>query len=207
MWGFRSRSPWPRPAARTCIDVSPDAVGASLAGDSYISDVAVREARAARRRRRSRGDYRPSPIGDCDDIVICVPTPLSGTASRTSRRDRRDRGDRRAPARGPPRRAGVDDLPGDDARRLAAALEQASGLVAGVDFHLAMSPERIDPGRADYTMRTTPKVVGGLTPPAPSAPARSTSRPSTRSCRSRRPRRPSSRSCSRTSSAPSTSRS
>src|SRR4029077_4378768 len=35
---------------------------------------------------------------------------------------------------------------------------------AGRDFHLAMSPERIDPGRTDYTIRTTPKVVGGLTP-------------------------------------------
>ena len=34
----------------------------------------------------------------------------------------------------------------------------------GEDFHLAMSPERIDPGRTDYTIRTTPKVVGGLTP-------------------------------------------
>jgi UDP-N-acetyl-D-glucosamine dehydrogenase len=40
---------------------------------------------------------------------------------------------------------------------------EAGGLVAGEDFHLAMSPERIDPGRTDYTIRTTPKVVGGLT--------------------------------------------
>ena len=43
-------------------------------------------------------------------------------------------------------------------------LERASGLVAGSDFHLAMSPERIDPGRTDYTVRTMPKIVGGLTP-------------------------------------------
>ena len=34
---------------------------------------------------------------------------------------------------------------------------------AGTDFHLAFSPERIDPGRTDYTIRTTPKLVGGLT--------------------------------------------
>jgi UDP-N-acetyl-D-glucosamine dehydrogenase len=35
--------------------------------------------------------------------------------------------------------------------------------VAGRDFHLAFSPERVDPGRTDYTLRTTPKIVGGLT--------------------------------------------
>ena len=40
---------------------------------------------------------------------------------------------------------------------------EESGLVAGRDFHLAFSPERVDPGRTDYTLRTTPKVVGGLT--------------------------------------------
>ena len=36
--------------------------------------------------------------------------------------------------------------------------------MAGVDFHLAFSPERVDPGRTDYTTKTTPKVLGGLTP-------------------------------------------
>jgi len=40
---------------------------------------------------------------------------------------------------------------------------EESGLAAGSDFSLAFSPERVDPGREDYTMRTTPKVVGGLT--------------------------------------------
>ena len=43
-------------------------------------------------------------------------------------------------------------------------LEASSGLKPGVDFHLAMSPERIDPGRTEYTVRTTPKLVGGITP-------------------------------------------
>jgi UDP-N-acetyl-D-glucosamine dehydrogenase len=41
---------------------------------------------------------------------------------------------------------------------------EEGGLTAGVDFHLAMSPERIDPGRTDFTVHTTPKVMGGLTP-------------------------------------------
>jgi UDP-N-acetyl-D-glucosamine dehydrogenase len=43
-------------------------------------------------------------------------------------------------------------------------LEERSGLVAGEDFHLAMSPERVDPGRTDWTTKSTPKIVGGLTP-------------------------------------------
>jgi len=40
---------------------------------------------------------------------------------------------------------------------------EESGMVAGIDFNLAFSPERVDPGRTDYTLRNTPKVVGGLT--------------------------------------------
>ena len=53
--------------------------------------------------------------------------------------------------------------PGTTRERLLPILEQ-SGLKAGRDFHLAFSPERIDPGRTDYTVRTTPKLVGGITP-------------------------------------------
>jgi UDP-N-acetyl-D-glucosamine dehydrogenase len=43
-------------------------------------------------------------------------------------------------------------------------LLEESGQVAGEDFALAFSPERVDPGRTDYTIRNTPKIVGGLTP-------------------------------------------
>ena len=43
-------------------------------------------------------------------------------------------------------------------------LERGSGLAAGDDFHLAFSPERIDPGNTVYGLRNTPKVVGGYTP-------------------------------------------
>jgi UDP-N-acetyl-D-glucosamine dehydrogenase len=53
--------------------------------------------------------------------------------------------------------------PGTTRERLVPLLEE-SGLAAGKDFHVAFSPERVDPGREDYTLRNTPKVVGGLTP-------------------------------------------
>jgi UDP-N-acetyl-D-glucosamine dehydrogenase len=52
--------------------------------------------------------------------------------------------------------------PGTTRERVAPLLEE-SGLAAGRDFHLAFSPERIDPGRRDFTLRNTPKVIGGLT--------------------------------------------
>ena len=49
--------------------------------------------------------------------------------------------------------------PGTTRERLAPLLER-SGLRAGVDFNLAFSPERVDPGRTDFTLANTPKVVG-----------------------------------------------
>jgi UDP-N-acetyl-D-glucosamine dehydrogenase len=51
--------------------------------------------------------------------------------------------------------------PGTTRERLVPILER-SGLAAGTDFHVAFSPERIDPGRTDYSVRTTPKIVGGI---------------------------------------------
>jgi len=52
--------------------------------------------------------------------------------------------------------------PGTTRERLVPRLEE-SGLAAGRDFHVAFSPERVDPGRTDFTLRNTPKVLGGLT--------------------------------------------
>ena len=54
--------------------------------------------------------------------------------------------------------------PGTTRERLRPILETGSGLTAGKDFHLAFSPERVDPGREDWTTQNTPKIVGGLTP-------------------------------------------
>jgi UDP-N-acetyl-D-glucosamine dehydrogenase len=52
--------------------------------------------------------------------------------------------------------------PGTTREVLQPILEAGSGLTAGVDFHLAFAPERVDPGRTDWTTQSTPKVVGGI---------------------------------------------
>ena len=69
--------------------------------------------------------------------------------------------------------------PGTTRERLVPLLEE-SGLAAGRDFHVAYSPERVDPGRVDFTLRNTVKVVGGVTPRAPMPRGGSMSRSATR---------------------------
>jgi UDP-N-acetyl-D-glucosamine dehydrogenase len=54
--------------------------------------------------------------------------------------------------------------PGTTTKTLRPLLEQASGLTAGEDFFLVFAPERIDPGNTRYTVKNTPKIVGGVTP-------------------------------------------
>jgi UDP-N-acetyl-D-glucosamine dehydrogenase len=103
-------------------------------------------------------------LHEAEAILICVPTPLTAN---------------REPELGPllsaaGALAGViragqtivlesTTFPGTTRDYMVPLLEE-SGLRAGEDFALAFSPERVDPGRTDYTIRTTPKLVGGLTP-------------------------------------------
>jgi UDP-N-acetyl-D-glucosamine dehydrogenase len=100
----------------------------------------------------------------CDAVIICLPTPLNAnrepdlTLVETATQQ----------LAGHLQKGQLVVLesttyPGTTRDVLAPILEDGSGLKAGVDFHLAFSPERVDPGRVDFTTRTTPKVVGGLT--------------------------------------------
>ena len=111
---------------------------------------------------RATADY--ADLAACDAVIICVPTPL--TSSRepdlTYLLDAGDGARRRCCSRAswscssrPPTRA----PPASGCCRSS----RSPGSSAGSDFHLAFSPERIDPGRTDYTVRTTPKLVGGIT--------------------------------------------
>ncbi|MGH2950439.1 MAG: nucleotide sugar dehydrogenase, partial [Solirubrobacterales bacterium] len=100
---------------------------------------------------------------DCDAVLICVPTPLANQREP----DLTYIADAGRSLAGVLREGQLVVLesttyPGTTRDRLRPILEE-SGLAAGRDFHLAYSAERIDPGRTDFEIRTTPKVVGGLT--------------------------------------------
>lgn len=135
------------------------------AGRSYIQDVDG----AALKRVVNQGLIHATPeyaaVEDCDAILICLPTPLN--ANREPDLTLVKNATRELAAhvrRGQLVTLESTTYPGTTREELAPILEAGSGLKAGVDFHLAFSPERVDPGRTDYTTKTTPKVIGGLTP-------------------------------------------
>ncbi len=109
---------------------------------------------------------------ESDAVVIAVGTPLT-------RQREPDLGQIRSAAASlaPHLRRGhlvvleSTTYPGTTREVLQPILEQGSGLRAGPDFHLAFAPERVDPGRTDWTTQTTPKVVGGIDPESTKAAA------------------------------------
>ena len=131
------------------------------AGESDVEDVP--SARLARLGDAFEPTNDPAALARCDALLICVPTPLANQRAP-------DLSYISAAARtlaGVLREGQVVVLesttyPGTTRDHLQPLLEE-SGLRAGADFHLAYSPERIDPGRSDHTIATTPKVIGGIT--------------------------------------------
>jgi UDP-N-acetyl-D-glucosamine dehydrogenase len=153
-------------AGRTvvCIEADGRKVDAIGRGESYVEDVPAADLAALVEdgKLTATGDY--AVTGGADAVLVCLPTPLS-------RNREPDLSIITAATREIARHLRAGQLivlesttyPGTTRDVLRPILE-SGGLVAGEDFNLAMSPERIDPGRTDYTIRTTPKVVGGLTP-------------------------------------------
>src|SRR3954468_18454735 len=143
------------------IGVDTGQTAALRAGCSHIEDIPDDRLRALLD--RCEFTTRFVELHEAEAILVCVPTPLN-------RNREPDLGPLLAAAQS---LAGVvargqvvilesTTFPGTTRQHLVPMLEE-SGLQAGVDFALAFSPERVDPGRTDYTLRTTPKVVGGLT--------------------------------------------
>jgi UDP-N-acetyl-D-glucosamine dehydrogenase len=143
------------------VDLDARKVEAIAKGESYVGDVSPEALAEVGERIHATSRY--APLEQADAVLICVPTPLT-------RNREPDLGPLIDAARA---LAGVlrsDQLvvlesttyPGTTREHVAPLLEE-SGLAAGRDFNLAYSPERVDPGRTDFTLRTTPKVVGGLT--------------------------------------------
>ncbi|MEA2448653.1 MAG: UDP-N-acetyl-D-glucosamine dehydrogenase, partial [Thermoleophilaceae bacterium] len=144
------------------LDVAQQRVDAINRGESFIEDVSSE--RLAALGENLRATRRYADLAHADAVIIAVPTPLTPN---------------REPDLGPLIGAGRSlaavlqkgqlivlestTYPGTTREQLVPLLEE-SGLAAGSDFNVAFSPERVDPGRTDYTLRNTPKVVGGLTP-------------------------------------------
>lgn len=144
------------------LDVSSSVVATLNNGASHVDDVSD-AAVATMLDAGFLATTNGSELGKADAVVICVPTPLSDDGGP-------DLGPVRAAARVISRELTHGMLvvlesttyPGTTEEVLAPILEE-SGLKAGVDFNLAFSPERIDPGNATFGVRNTPKVVGGYT--------------------------------------------
>jgi UDP-N-acetyl-D-glucosamine dehydrogenase len=143
------------------LDADPLKIDALNEGRSYIEDVPSEHLAALDGRLTATSRY--PDLSSCDAIILCVPTPL--TSSREPDLSHMvDAATSLATVLQKGQLVVLESTtyPGTTRERLKPILEE-SGLAAGRDFHLAFSPERIDPGRTDYTIRTTPKIVGGLT--------------------------------------------
>lgn len=146
------------------IDVVDEKVAAVRRGISHIEDVPSARLAPLVEAGMLRAATDLHELPGLEAIIICLPTPLDEHREP-------DLGAVLGAARdiAPQLRRGQlvvlesTTYPGTTRDDLAPLLEE-HGLVAGRDFHLAFSPERVDPGREDWTTRTTPKVVGGLTP-------------------------------------------
>ncbi|HWW66760.1 MAG TPA: nucleotide sugar dehydrogenase [Solirubrobacterales bacterium] len=144
-----------------CLDVDPRKVQALSEGRSYIEDISDDILTPLRDRLRPTSDY--ADVASCNAVIVCVPTPLSG--SREPDLTYLLESATALSAVLQPEQLVVlesTSYPGTTRERLMPILEE-SGMAAGRDFHLAFSPERIDPGRTDYSIATTPKLLGGLT--------------------------------------------
>jgi UDP-N-acetyl-D-glucosamine dehydrogenase len=145
-------------------DVEAGVVDGINRGESHIGDVPSGELKKLVDEGRIRATLDMAAAAEAEAVVIALPTPLS------SQREPdltivRGAVEELAPhlRRGQLIVLESTTYPGTTREVLQPILE-SNGLKAGEDFHLAFSPERVDPGRADWTTHNTPKVVGGLTP-------------------------------------------
>jgi UDP-N-acetyl-D-glucosamine dehydrogenase len=144
------------------FDIDPSKIAKLRRGQSYVKDVTAQRLRAVRGRFTATADF--DRLAEVDSVNICVPTPLRKT------RDP-DVSYIVAAVEEIKQRLHRDQLvilesttyPGTTDELILPRLE-STGLKVGVDFYLAFSPERVDPGNARFQTANIPKVVGGVTP-------------------------------------------
>ncbi len=144
------------------IDIDEERVAAVREGRSYLVDVPASRYDEVEGRLNAGADY--AAVADLDALTICVPTPLSKTRTPdisyivSAAEEVAEN-----------LRAGQlivlqsTTYPGTTEEIVLPILER-SGLEVGVDFFLGYAPERVDPGNREFSIRTTPKLVAGMTP-------------------------------------------
>jgi UDP-N-acetyl-D-glucosamine dehydrogenase len=145
------------------VDVSPEVVESINRGESHIKDVPSDVLKPHVDSGAIRATTEFAEVADTQAILLAVPTPLS-------RQREPDVSYIQSAGRSiaPHLRAGQvvvlesTTYPGTTRDVLQPILEAGSGLTAGTDFHLAYSPERVDPGNTQWSTKSTPKVVGGV---------------------------------------------
>jgi UDP-N-acetyl-D-glucosamine dehydrogenase len=146
------------------VDVDADRVAAIGRGESYVEDVAADALASAIEAGTLTATTDYDAVREADAVLIALPTPLSpnrqpdlsfivAAAEQLTTRLRR----------GQLVVLESTTYPGTTREELLPRFA-ATGLEVGKDFFLAFSPERVDPGRTDWTVKTTPKIVGGITP-------------------------------------------
>jgi len=146
------------------IDTSVDRVKRVRELKSYVADVSNRDIGAVIRAGRFEVSTDFSRLAHAEVVIICVPTPLKRkytpdvsfilSAVKSAARFLR---------KGALVILESTTYPGTTEELIKPELEK-SGMKAGRDFHVAFSPERIDPGNKQFTVTAIPKIVGGLTP-------------------------------------------
>ncbi|MBK7917784.1 MAG: nucleotide sugar dehydrogenase [Chloroflexi bacterium] len=147
------------------VDVDGRKVAMLNRGESYVEDVPDSQLRplVAAGKLRASTDYLA--LSDMAAIFICVPTPLRKTKDPDVSYIISATDSIMAAGGGAGKLVVLESTtyPGTTDELILPRLSE-NGYRVGEDFFLAFSPERIDPGRTDFTFRTTPKVVGGVTP-------------------------------------------
>src|SRR5690349_3371777 len=145
------------------VDVVRRVVDGLNRGESHIEDVPSDRWRPLVEGGLVRATTEYEELRDAEAILIALPTPLSRQREPDlSIVEAATRGVAQVLQKGQIVVLESTTWPGTTREVVLPLLEEGSGLKAGVDFHLAMSPERVDPGREDWTTKTTPKVLGGI---------------------------------------------
>ncbi|HJQ38682.1 MAG TPA: nucleotide sugar dehydrogenase [Thermoanaerobaculia bacterium] len=146
------------------FDVDPQKAELLNGGQSYIRHIGEERIRKAFRKDRVEATTNFDRLGECDAVIICVPTPL-GPHREPDLKYIRMTAETIMERLRPGQLVVLESTtyPGTTREELLTRFEK-TGLVCGKDYFLAFSPEREDPGNERFNTQTIPKVVGGMDP-------------------------------------------